>query len=499
MTANKSDLSALYAHSDRIQAIVLVALFLFSLALANWHQTWDIAFLVGLPAAALPIMLTFVSPGMLVTRVSVSVAYMVFAGLHIQQGHGMIELHFGIFGLLAFLLYYRDWLVIVIAAAVIAVHHLGFNFLQAAGYPIYVFDHGPSLAMVFTHAAYVVFESALLIYMALESAKEARRNVELQEISQDFVIDKGMINLTHRHENLDSEFARDFNGFMSAVNKAIGNSQHVAARLTTAIKELQNLSTYTKQGTETQRLNSTSIASSINEMAATLQGVTLNSKEAATAARQADDLVETGSLVISQTIAALTELANSVEQASGVIQQLEVRTGKIGVVLEVIKGIADQTNLLALNAAIEAARAGEQGRGFAVVADEVRTLASRTQKSTEDIQSMIEHLQSEAKNAVRVMKDGSERAQHGVQQASRTSDAFNSIAQSVAVINDMNAQIANAGEQQNIVVDDIQNNIHKIASTANDTMQYAGSLDTLCHELVGLADQLKTLVDKFTV
>jgi methyl-accepting chemotaxis protein len=192
-------------------------------------------------------------------------------------------------------------------------------------------------------------------------------------------------------------------------------------------------------------------------------------------------------------------LVQCVEQASSVIQELESHSSNIGMVLDVIKSIAEQTNLLALNAAIEAARAGEQGRGFAVVADEVRTLASRTQKSTQDIQTMIEQLQIGSKNAARVMSHGSEQAQQVVLQSSRTREAFGSIAESVAIINTMNAQIANAGEQQSVVVDDIQDNINKITSIATETTQDAGSLDTLTHDLGVLAKQLKQLVDKFNV
>lgn len=479
--------------------MVLVSLFLFTLALADWYDTWDIALLIGVPAAAVPIALILTSPGSMASRLMVAVAYMVFSGLHIQQGHGMIELHFGIFGLLAFLLHYRDWLVIVVAAAVIALHHLVFNFLQAAGLPFYVFAHGPSLAMVFTHAAYVVFESGFLIYMAIESAKEARRNVELREISKSFVINNGVINLTYRHGNLDSSFAQDFNTFMNAVNQAVGKSKHVAERLLSASEELQILSTHTREGTELEKFNSTHIASVINQMAVTLQTVAHNAREAADAASNADTLVNTGSQEINQTILALTELAGCVEQAASVIRDLESHTENIGMVLEVIKSIAEQTNLLALNAAIEAARAGEQGRGFAVVADEVRMLASRTQKSTQDIQVMIEHLQMGAKNAAKVMAHGSDRAKQSVSQSSRTREAFNSIAQSVVVINEMNAQIAKAGEQQSAVVEDIKTNIHKNTTVASETMRDASFLDFLTRELGGLAVQLKSLVDKFNI
>lgn len=501
MSSNKTktELQAFYAHGDKVMLAVIGFLYLFSLALADWYDTWGIALLIGSLAAIVPTLSIFSAPGALFTRLSVSLSFMVFSALEIHQTHGMIEMHFGIFVLLAFLLYYRDWLVILVAAGVIAIHHVLFNYLQAEGYPVYLFNHGTSWLMVFTHAAYVVFQSALLIYMAMQGAAEALRNEELLEISKNFAIENSQINLTYRKADPKSDFAKDFNGFMNAVNQAMSSSQHAAARLIGATKQLYELSFNTKQGTELQRSNSMHIASAITEMAATIQNVGKSSTDAANAAQQADELVGTGSLVVKQTIAALDQLASSVDQASDVIQKLEQHTGKIGVVLDVIKGIADQTNLLALNAAIEAARAGEQGRGFAVVADEVRTLASRTQKSTEDIQEMIQDLQTQAKNAVNVMKNGRDQAHQGVEQASRTSAAFDSIADSVVVINDMNALIATAGTKQSQVIDEIQHNVNKITMIAGETSQGVGEIDSLCRELVGLSDQLKALVDKFTV
>ncbi len=499
MKTGATELHELYAHSDKVMLAVIGFLFVFSLALADWHGTGGVALLIGIPAALLPAILVYSAPGELITRLTISTSFMVFSALEIQQAKGMIEMHFGIFVLLAFLLYYRDWLAILIAAAVIALHHLLFNYMQEAGYPVWVFDHGPSLAMVFTHAAYVVFESVLLGYMAVQGRREALRNEELREISRSFAIEHNRINLTYRKADPSSDFARDFNGFMHAVNQAISSSQETAAKLISTTQELYQLSPNTKRGTELQCGNSMHIASAINQMATTMQSVAKSSADASGATRQAEDLVENGSKVVKNTISALADLANSVDQASSVIQKLEQHTSKIGTVLEVIKSIADQTNLLALNAAIEAARAGDQGRGFAVVADEVRTLASRTQKSTEDIQEMIQDLQTQAKNAVNVMKKGRDKAHEGVEQATNTSSAFDSIAQSVVVINDMNAFIAGAGAELSQVLEEIQQNVNKIAAIASQTSSEVGSIDQLCHDLVGLSDRLKALVDKFTV
>ncbi len=432
------------------------------------------------------------------TRIMVAVSFMLFSALHIQQAHGMVDLHFGIFVLLAFLLYYRDWLVIAAAAAVIAVHHILFNYLQAQGLPVYVFANGPSWLMVFTHAAYVVFESALLIYMALQGEKEAIKNVELEEISNQFTQSGGIINLRYRNEHAESEFALAFNEFMSAVNKAISNSQQSASDLLKITDHLNQISSNAQERIQKQDSHAGSAVSAINEIADSINVVAQNLSDTAKAAKNANETVKNGRDVITQNITVLDHLAGSVGQASKVIQKLESHSENIGTVLEVIKGIADQTNLLALNAAIEAARAGEQGRGFAVVADEVRTLASRTQKSTEEIQVMIEGLQKEAKLAVQTMAKGHKETQEAVEQTAKTSQAFNDLSQSVSVINEMNEQIAAAGNEQKTVIETVQQNISVIAEASDESTKDANSISELCQTLAKSSSQLNQYVNKFS-
>ncbi|WP_198244268.1 methyl-accepting chemotaxis protein [methane-oxidizing endosymbiont of Gigantopelta aegis] len=494
----QNKLQDLHARSDKTMLFVIVFLFLFSLALSSWHDTWLLAFIVGGLATAIPVSLIVIMPGQFITRLSVAISFMVFSALHIQQAQGVTELHFGIFVLLAFLLYYRDWIVIVVAAGIIAVHHLLFNYLQGSGYPVYVFANGASLTMVFTHAAYVVFEAGLLIYMAIQGKKEAIQNVELQEISTHFKTINGMIDLSCRQPEAQSSFAINYNHFMHMVHEAIKSSQQAASDLSGTANQLNTLTQNTQQRILEQNKNTASVVSGINEMADMVQTIAQNSAEASSATKEADKLVENGETVVQKTMTVLDNLAGSVDESSEVIQRLESHTETIGTILEVIKGIADQTNLLALNAAIEAARAGEQGRGFAVVADEVRTLASRTQKSTEEIQEMIERLQEEAKNAVNVMTDGRKLAYEGVDQVSKTNEVFNSITQSVAFISKMNSEIFNAGEQQEIVINELQTIINDMAKASNETTNEANSLSKFCETLVNSAHQLQELVNRFT-
>ena len=172
-----------YRRSDRMMVGVNWILLLLAFGLAGWHDTWGAALAIGLPAALVPTAMMVLMPGTRLTRIANAAAFMIFAALHIHQAHGMIELHFGIFVLLAFLLYYRDWMAIVAAAAVIAVHHLSFNYLQASGMGVFLFDARTGLDLVIIHAAYVVFESALLIYMATQLHKEAIQSSELHAIA----------------------------------------------------------------------------------------------------------------------------------------------------------------------------------------------------------------------------------------------------------------------------------------------------------------------------
>lgn len=204
-----------------------------------------------------------------------------------------------------------------------------------------------------------------------------------------------------------------------------------------------------------------------------------------------------GRNVMQHTLKTIEALAQEVENSAQVISRLSEDSTQIGSVLDVIRGIAEQTNLLALNAAIEAARAGDQGRGFAIVADEVRTLASRTQASTLEIQSMIERLQTDASNAVKAMQQGQVQAQQGLSQAAQAENALQTISQSVTRINDMNIQIATAAEEQSSMAEEINRNIVNISQSADATAEGAKQTASAGDELAKLAARLQNLVGQF--
>lgn len=289
------------------------------------------------------------------------------------------------------------------------------------------------------------------------------------------------------------------NRFMSNIQSFMQDVVNSASQLTAAAEQMAAVTEQTNQGVRQQQSETDQVATAINEMSATVQEVARNAAEAAKAAHDADGEAVKGKQVVSATITAIDALAREVEKAATAIHKVESDSENIGTVLDVIRGIAEQTNLLALNAAIEAARAGEQGRGFAVVADEVRTLAQRTQQSTQEIQGMIERLQSGASDAVSVMEQGRKQAESSVQQADQAGRALEAITQAVATINDMNAQIASAAEEQSAVAAEVDRNIINISSVADQTAQGAQQTAAASEQLARLATELQSRVAKFKV
>ena len=239
------------------------------------------------------------------------------------------------------------------------------------------------------------------------------------------------------------------------------------------------------------------VATAVNEMTAAIQEVSQSTSGAAQAAHDASEMSQKGALTITDAIGIIDSLDANVSTASSSISQLKADSENIGGVLDVIRGIAEQTNLLALNAAIEAARAGEQGRGFAVVADEVRTLASHSHDATQEIQEMVERLQQGVISAVTNMEDVSKRAAEGVNQVEASAEALAEISGSVSVINDMNTQIAAATEEQNSVAAEVSRNIERINELSYETAESAVQSEQNSQKLNELANDLKVMVEQF--
>ncbi|MCZ4321240.1 methyl-accepting chemotaxis protein [Pseudomonas anguilliseptica] len=270
------------------------------------------------------------------------------------------------------------------------------------------------------------------------------------------------------------------------------------ADLDTASGELNSIATLMAQGTREQFSRTDQVATAMHEMSATAQEVARHAAEAAGAADAADSAARQGETVMQATIKTITDIRGEISNTSEVIRRLEADSGRIGKVLEVIRGIAEQTNLLALNAAIEAARAGEQGRGFAVVADEVRTLAQRTAESTAEIHQIIDTVQTGAVNAVRAIESGQHRSEEGVTQVTEAGATLQLITSAVEAIRDMNRQIATAAEEQTSVAEDISRNLTEITAIATANQENVERTESAGQNLQILSGQLNEVTQRLS-
>ena len=346
------------------------------------------------------------------------------------------------------------------------------------------------LGFVFSLVAFIL--SQKLIVSPIQNVSS-----QLQQISH------GEGDLTVRLDASGSdelaELAEGFNGFVEKTQAAIQQVQQATVLLHQSSENLARVSQQTVTGIHQQQSETNMAATAMTEMSATVTEVSRSAASASVSAQETNQQASEGYTIVSNTVNSINLLAGEVEKASGVIHRLESESESIGSVLDVIRGIAEQTNLLALNAAIEAARAGEQGRGFAVVADEVRTLAGRTQQSTSEIQEMIERLQAGTGEAVQVMSQSKEQVDKTVEQAQKAGDALSAITSSVSAINDMNTQIATASEEQASVTEGVTENVNNINNVASQTSDGAEQISQATTNLVNISNQLDELVSQFKV
>lgn len=301
-----------------------------------------------------------------------------------------------------------------------------------------------------------------------------------------------------RSDELGS-IAKGFNTFLAKLQAMITQVVTSVQSVSDSSEHTADIAIRTNIGVHKQMAEIDQVATAVHEMTATAQDVARNATQAAQAASHADQAAAQGMQIVRDTSNSIGVLAIEIGKAVSVVQTLAKDSENINAILTAIRGIAEQTNLLALNAAIEAARAGEQGRGFAVVADEVRNLAQKTQKATEEIQTMIQQLQQGTRDVVLVMEDSQNRTDESVQHAAKAAEALETITQAVSVINDMNTQIASAAEEQSAVADDINRNVINIGQVANEVAGGADESSAASADLTKLAEQQRRLINQFKV
>ncbi len=293
--------------------------------------------------------------------------------------------------------------------------------------------------------------------------------------------------------------AKNYNAFIGQLQSLIQQVLNNCELLLDSVAEVNQLSQKTSEELAQQKDQTIQVAAAVTQMGATIEEIARNATDTAASADTAANNVTEGSKVVNNTIRYINTLSGEMQNSGAVIYELAEHTQSIDAILRVISDISEQTNLLALNAAIEAARAGDQGRGFAVVADEVRSLAKRTQTSTEQIQNMIEKLQSGSKNAVTAIEAGQRHVDKSVAASQKAGAALKEIDRSVEIIQGMSIQMATATEQQNVVVHDINRNINSISDVTLSTSDSARQSSESCEKLRELTEQLNSLVSRFKV
>lgn len=418
-----------YRHADCLMIGVLWALCAMSFALQGMQNTFVWAVLIGLPAAVVPTAFAVFSPGSRLTRCVVAAALMVFCALHIHQAAGMNELHFGIFVLLAFLLCYRDWLVILTAASVIAVHHLSFNYFQEWGYGVICFtDTG--LEKVLVHAAYVIAEAGVLAYLSIQLHSQAAQAAELTvRVEAINATNEGALDLTLHDRIANSHAGRVLDQMIRSLHAAIASVREGTETINVAAGEIAAGNADLSHRTEAQAISLEKTAAAMEQLTTTVEHNHENARSASQLAKDAADIAQRGGSVVSQVV-----------DTMGAIQH---NSNKIVEIIKLIDGIAFQTNLLALNAAVEAARAGESGRGFAVVASEVRGLAHRSAAAAKEISALIHA--SEAT------------IQSGNVLAAEAGQTMQSIVGSVEKVNGIMSEILAASRAQSQGIADVNN------------------------------------------
>lgn len=455
------------------------------------------AFIFGVPIAAVPLMLSFQSPYSALSRHAMAIGVQLLTALHIHQSFGLIEVHFEIFVLLAFLSYFRDWKVIATGTAVVAVHHISFFFLQAGGAPLFIFEEGHiSFSILLMHAAFALAEGGVLMYMAKQSHQEGAGAAELRLAIDNMQRSDGKLDLTvalNRQSNIVKPFAELIDQVKSLIELASNLTDDVVNgcnKMESAANNMFEISRNTDQ-------ELAMVSASSEEIAQTMQLSTEQTTLASDKASAAQTSSQSTRDSISNSSRTIESLRHTLNAAADTNSALNEQCSHISEAMRSITAVAEQTNLLALNAAIESARAGEHGRGFAVVADEVRTLAIRSKESADQITSITEQLVAQTASSVDQMQTCIQLVDEAVVSSDSATSAMTEIMQQIREASESMTEIATSAVEQETASASIAQSTARLSEFTSEELATAESLAEEVEVLSQVSKRMRSAIERF--
>lgn len=488
------------SNANKLFTFALPALLLISFAIAPIYNTWLLALVVGLPAVVIPIFFIKTQAQSELTQHVVAASFILFSALHIQQMQGLIEMHFGVFVFMSFLAYYQNWKVFVTAVLVVAVHHIGFFFLQQSGIRVFIMQDGSLLfALLLVHAAYAITQGCIMAHIANSNGGRNETTNILQNSVYALMRDQEKINLSVRAENPTKKGALSaFNSLIEAFQKIIQEVNILGSNIDSNSKlsydaavDLSSTKRQSLKEMATIAASSEQLSISAEQMSDQADSAYERSQEAKVDAEQAQSAVVDAKNDVQK-------LVKRIEDTSDNIETLASECESISKVLATIQSIADQTNLLALNAAIEAARAGPQGRGFAVVADEVRQLASRTKSSTEEVNEIMAKLLTSSTLSSNSMKECLQLSNTTNEQAEKADELMGSVQSNIEFVDQSISTLQQATKEQNEVILVISASAHKLHSISEGEVELVKSLAVETEKLDSASKELTVKLTRFS-